>query len=187
MILVKKIIFVALLLLLVYCDESNIETQSQKKILTVLVSKFEKNPVYHQTLEEKVVENFLKDGLSIQNIAFLSASKDSLQNHFSNQITSSLVNRSIGYKQINLTSGDLNGYPVISEEEIPDFVKDSSIPPPFKYSGFTNVNFLSTPIIYKDYAIVFHDSYGDVDIGVSTYFFKKNKNNSWELINSGIL
>lgn len=182
----KTILILACLFVIVQCDLYDENTQSQKDILKLLTKNFEEYPVYYLTLEKERVEGYLQDGLTIKDIAFLSAPEDSLYKYFNKNVASLLVEKVHKYNQVQITTEDINGYPVVNEEDIPEFIINREAPP-FNYSGFTNVNYLSTPIISSNRAIVFHDSYGGVDIGITIHFFIQDDSSSWRLVNSGVL
>jgi len=143
-------------------------------------------PVYHKTLPKEKIERYLGEGFSVENVYFLGDSPDSLEYYFDDSAINKLVKNVNYYTTLNITQEQTNGHMVVQEEDIPEFVKDRSMPPSFNYSGFYNVYFLSTPIISQNRGIFFIDTYGASGIGITIRFYmRKNKDAPWIMVGSG--
>ena len=174
------------------CSSPTSELEEHKELLSVFFTTFSDldHPVFYKTISKEKVTDYLQDGFSVKNVSFLEHGTDSLSMYFGEEICTSIVQKAQNYNQYILTEKDTFGNPVVKEEDIPEFVKNrTTIPPPFNYQGFTNVNFVSTPIITQNRGIILlHSFRGDVKIGkgVKIYFFIKNvKDGSWNLVDSG--
>ena len=164
------------------------EIQEHEELLKRYLETFhsDDHPVYFQTISQEKISNYLGDGFSLQHVFYLVDSPDSLKIIFNEKVISGLVENVRHYNSIPITEELAQGHRVIREEEIPDFVKDETNPPPFNYTGFTNVYFLSTPIISDNRAIIFVDTYGPTTVGITMYFFiRDSKQSDWKQIGGG--
>ncbi len=122
----------------------------------------------------------------MENVFFLADRPDSLDYYFDDAAISTLVKNVKHYKQLTITQEQTNGHMVVQDEDIPEFVKDRAMPPPYNYSGFYNVYFLSTPIISQNRGIIFIGTYGANDIGITIRFYmRKNKDAPWVMVGAG--
>ncbi|OAN64146.1 hypothetical protein A8B79_14230 [Balneola sp. EhC07] len=164
------------------------EIEEKEELLEYFLSNLNENdnPIYYETLPKEKIVDYLDEGFSLDNVFFLSEPSDSLEIYFSKEVISGFSESIKNYKKIIVTEELTDGHKVVEQKEIPDFLKDSSIPPPFNYSGFNNVYFLSTPIISENRGIIFIDSYGEKGLGITIRFYiRRNKNAPWEVIDSG--
>jgi hypothetical protein len=178
-----------LLLFGVQCSNSQYDIQENEKLLKEYVGMFSEDdyPVFHQTMSKEKVSKYIGEGFSVDNVFFLADRPDSLDYYFDDAAINTLV-KSVkqNYKQLTITQEQTNGHMVVQEEDIPEFVKDRSMPPSFNYSGFYNVYFLSTPIISQNRGIFFIDTYGASGIGITIMFYmRKNKDAPWVMVGSG--
>jgi hypothetical protein len=190
----SKIIFYSLISLLIIivgffgCNNQMSEIEEKEELLEYFLSNLNENdnPIYYETLPKEKIVDYLDEGFSLDNVFFLSEPSDSLEIYFSKEVISGFSESIKNYKKIIVTEELTDGHKVVEQKEIPDFLKDSSIPPPFNYSGFNNVYFLSTPIISENRGIIFIDSYGEKGLGITIRFYiRRNKNAPWEVIDSG--
>lgn len=179
---------VLLYIIVIQCTYSSSDLQENEDLLYGFVETFneEDHPIYYQTLPKEKIADYLGEGFSLDHVFFLSKPSDSLEIYFTKEVISGFSESIKNYKRITVTEELTDGHKVVEQKEIPDFVKDSSIPPPFKYSGFRNVYFLSTPLISKNKAVIFIDSYGHSDIGISIYFYvRRNQSSPWVSLGGG--
>lgn len=175
------------------CNSSISELEEQKELLSVYLKTFTKmdHPVFHKTLSKEEVAEYLEGGFSMRDIGFLSIPPDSLETFFDEKIIKAIAEKVEDYEQITLNEEVTLGHSVVKDKDIPDHIKSNTEPPPFNYKGFTNVNFISTPIITQNRGIILLRSYnGDVRIGkgVNIYFFiKDGQERSWKLLDFGAL
>ena len=164
------------------------EVEEKEELLEYFLSNLNENdnPIYYETLPKEKIADYLGEGFSLDHVFFLSEPSDSLEIYFTKEVISGFSESIKNYKRITVTKELTDGHKVVEQKEIPDFVKDSSIPPPFNYSGFNNVYFLSTPIISENRGIIFIDSYGEKGLGITIRFYiRRNKNAPWEVIGTG--
>ena len=190
----SKIIFYSLISLLIIivgffgCNNQMSEIEEKEELLEYFLSNLNENdnPIYYETLPKEKIVDYLDEGFSLDNVFFLSEPSDSLEIYFSKEVISGFSESIKNYKKIIVTEELTDGHKVVEQKEIPDFLKDSSNPPPFNYSGFNNVYFLSTPIISENRGIIFIDSYGEKGLGITIRFYiRRNKNAPWEVIGTG--
>lgn len=181
---------VLVVILSVKCTNLQPDIQQNKELLEEFIGTLsdDNHPIFHQTMTQKRVSRYLGEGFSLGNIFFISETPDSLDNYFNDEIIANLTENFKDYKELTITEELAQGHRVVKEDEIPEFVKDKSIPPPFNYSGFTNVLFVSTPVISNNRAVMFLDTYGSPFIGISVYFYvRNNRNSAWKMVGGGIV
>jgi len=190
----SKIIFYSLISLLIIivgffgCNNQMSEIEEKEELLEYFLSNLNENdnPIYYETLPKEKIVDYLDEGFSLDNVFFLSEPSDSLEIYFAKEVISGFSKSIKNYKRIIVTEELTDGHKVVEQKEIPDFVKDSSTPQPFNYSGFNNVYFISTPIISENRGIIFIDSYGEKGLGITIRFYiRRNKNAPWEVIGTG--
>lgn len=180
--------FVLILLLSVKCTYQKPDVQQNSDLLKDFISSFniDDHPIYYQTISKGTISEYLDKGFSLEHVFLLGETPDSLKIYFNENVIKDLVDDVRKYNTMPITKELSGDHRVIREEEIPEFVKDITIPPPFNYSGFTNVYFLSTPIISDSRAIIFVDTYGPTTIGITLYFFVRDSEESdWNQIGGG--
>ena len=182
----ELIFLVALIFNVIGCD-SRREEIAQVEILENFTSNLtsEDYPIFFQTMPQEKVSKYLGKGFDLKYVFFISQ-PDSLEYYFSDKVMSKLIQKVNRYEQISITNEMASEHKLVSDEEIPDFIKGTSIPPTFNYQGFWNVYFLSIPIIYNNRAIVFTDSYGEKGIGIGIRFYiRGNDDEEWKLFAGG--
>lgn len=170
------------------CSNPKPDTEEKKALLKHFFTSLDEEdyPVYYETLSKEKVASYLGEGFSVDNVFFLADRPDSLDYYFDDSAISTFVKSVKHYKPLTITQEQTNGHKVVYDEDIPEFVKDRTMPPPFNYSGFYNVYLLSTPIISQNRGIFFIDTYGASGIGITIRFYmRKNKNSPWVMVGSG--
>lgn len=172
----------------VQCSNSQYDIQENEKLIKEYVGLPSEDdyPVFHQTMSKKKVSQYIGEGFLLKEVFFIVETPDSLNHYFNKEVVSNLIENIRNYRVISITDESSNGHRVVTNKEIPEYVMDRTVPPPFNYTGFTNVLFISTPLISDNRAILIHDTYGSnvVGIGIS-FFLKKNQENTWKLYASG--
>lgn len=189
----KTILYILIGLVIIFgslsCSNPETSTEEKKVLLHDFFTSLDEEdyPVYYETFPKEKIARYLGEGFSVDNVFFLADRPDSLDYYFDDAAINTLV-KSVkqNYKQLTITQEQTNGHMVVQEEDIPEFVKDRSMPPSFNYSGFYNVYFLSTPIISQNRGIFFIDTYGASGIGITIRFYmRKNKDAPWIMVGSG--
>lgn len=172
----------------VQCSNSQYDIQENEKLLKEYVRMLSEDdyPVFHQTMSKEKVSEYIGEGFLLEEVFFIPDRPDSLNHYFNDEVVSNFIDNVGGYRVLDITEELTKGHRVVTNEEIPEFVKDRNVPLPFNYSGFTNVLFISTPIISNNRAILIHDTYGSNGVGIGiSFFMKKNQDNTWKLYASG--
>ena len=186
---ITHFLYAAILVLFgVQCSNSQYDIQENEKLLKEYAEMLSGDdyPFFYQTMSKEKVSGYLGEGFLLEEVFFLSDRPDSLNHYFNDEVVSNLIENVGDYRVLDITEELTRGHRIVTNEEIPEFVKDRSVPPPFNYTGFTNVLFVSTPIISNNRAILIHDTYGKNALGIGiSFFLKMNPENEWKLYASG--
>ncbi|MBO6571728.1 MAG: hypothetical protein JJ958_04705 [Balneola sp.] len=182
--LIKQISFILILIsIFSSCSRLTDSSEEQLQLLKVASELFidDKEVLFQNTFDKKTVNQVLGSPLSkellIRNPVSTEVDIDSL---FDESTLKQLNQTLKDYKSINLQTLNINSVELVNDKQIPDYVRDQR-PVPIWEAEFTSVLYLSTPLVYKNRAIVLSDKSGDGLIGIN-FFIKENKN--WVMVGS---
>lgn len=131
----------------------------------------DKDALHFETLDKNTVDNIL--GNPVDSNLFLRTMifpNSQVLYYFDQKTLSGFSKPLRSYDTIELNTLDIQAIPVVDEKDIPDYVRFQQ-PTPNWEVDFTNVYFLSTPLVYDNKAILFSHDFGSH--GYDMHFFIK--------------
>jgi len=180
---VKKILFGAgILVCFVSCSGSLGPSQQQKDVLKVSADRFldERRVLFHKTFDNDVVIRVLGESLNNELLTRNPLSKNADLDSLFDEQTFIKLNRAFkNYQSLNLDSLNVELGELVTDEQIPDYVRDQS-PVPNWEVDFDSVLYLSTPIVSDNRAIVLASRSGFM---TGIHFFIKEEG-KWKWVDS---
>ena len=182
------------MLIILLCDGvfSCADVQSEKEIVNILnqITIVDRDdPYIDSTFTKSNTETYLNRDTNIEYVDYFSGNRDSLLTIFNDEVVYELI-RSFEkrYEQKNLKNLLSDSKLILNESELTEFLRSNGTFPPFDYDGYYSATRVSTPIIYKDKAIVLESSITGNDLGISIYFLIKNNDlGTWKLFGKGLI
>lgn len=175
------LIYCILMFCITACINENSTDSDIYEIINVINEIYidEESAVYHEAIPFSVLDRYIDLPLTFNQLTSFFPPPEGLDTLFNEEVMSSFSTQLSHYKPLKFDQGGFEELKTVKESEIPDYIKDGYRPPaPNEEVTITNLYYLSTPLIYKDKAIVFTRSGPHYSLNVS--FFVKNE--KWERI-----
>ena len=159
------------------------------KILNQITIVDRDDPYLDLTFTKNNTETYLNRDTKLEYVDYFSGNKDSLLIIFNDEVLNNLIGAiKKGYEQKTLKNLLSEDRFIVEEGELPEFLQSKGTFPPFEYDGYYGATRVSTPIIYKDKAIVLESSITGNDLGISIYFLIKNNDlGTWKVFGNGLI
>jgi len=181
----KKIFLGAgILVCFVSCSGSPGPSQQQMDVLKVSADLFldERRVLFYKTFDNDVVIEVLGESLNNELLTRNPLSKNADLDSLFDEQTFIKLNRAFkNYQSLNLDSLNVELGELVTDEQIPDYVRDQS-PVPNWEVDFDSVLYLSTPIVSDNRAILLRGGHG-VGLMIGINFFIK-EDGKWKLVGS---
>lgn len=182
---VKKILLgVSILVYFFSCSGSPSPSLEQIEVLKVSSELFlnEREVLFHKTFDNDVVIEVLGESLNNELLTRNPLSKNADLDSLFDEQTFIKLNRAFkNYQSLNLDSLNVELGELVTDEQIPDYVRDQS-PVPNWEVDFDSVLYLSTPIVSDNRAILLRGGHG-VGLMTGINFFIK-EDGKWKLVGS---
>ncbi|SMO85077.1 hypothetical protein [Gracilimonas mengyeensis] len=177
-----------LLTLLVNSSTVNAQSNNEHEVFNFLVihQTPETHAIYHETYSKEKIMSYLETDFTLDQVTFVLEPSEKLERNFSSSTFKHILSGLDAYKTMTVSDSTAFNNSIVTESEIPDFIKNGEPPPFERDSSFTNVQFFSTPLINEGKAITLSHSYSDEIPGVIIHFMVKT-NNEWEYLGEGII
>lgn len=173
--------YCVLVICITACTYENSTDRDTYEIISVINDIYldEESAVYHEAIPLDVLDQYINLPMTFNQLTVLLPPPEGLDTLFNEEIMSFFSTQLIHYKPLQFDQDGFNDLKTVKDSEIPDYIKDGYRPPaPYEEVTITNLYYLSTPLIYKDKAIVFSRNGPHYSLNVS--FFVKNE--KWERI-----